>query len=46
MYIKIDEGNHFGIIDIIGSLIEEHECVNEDWIKHKDLLRRQFTIMA
>lgn len=46
VYINIDEGNHFGIIDIVGSLLEERNDDFEDWIKHKDIMKRQFTIMA
>ena len=40
---------HFGIIDIISSLIENGmiiEEIIEDWIKRKDALKRHFTVVA
>ena len=38
-------GDHFGIIDIVGSIL--HSKVDLDnWINHKDLLQRQFTVMS
>ena len=44
-YINIDIGDHFGIIDIVGSAnVNKFDCKN--WIEHKSLLYRQFTIMA
>ena len=44
-YIDIDIGDHFGVIDIIGSAnVSKFELKN--WIEHKNSLYRQFTIMA
>jgi hypothetical protein len=45
-YIKIGEGNHFGLIDIIGSLLEGGHEDFDNWINYKDNIKRQFTIMA
>lgn len=44
-YIDIKIGDHFGIIDIIGSSIN-HEFPISRWFDSKNLLFRQFTIMA
>lgn len=47
-YISINNGNYFGVIDIIGSLLQSengYAKLNE-WVKYKDLIKRQFTIMA
>lgn len=48
-YIDIVVGSQFGIIDIIGSLLQDEEDNLDklnDWIVHKHLLKRQFTTMA
>ena len=48
-YINIDDGMHFGIIDIIASLLENEMVLAEvidDWITRKEILKRQFTVMA
>ena len=48
-YININPGMHFGIIDIIASLLENdmvYADVIDDWITRKTLLKRQFTIIA
>jgi hypothetical protein len=44
-YIKIKEGNHFGIIDIVGSC-QINDVDLSDWYKKKSLLSRQFTIQS
>lgn len=44
-YIEIDEGDHFGVMDIIGSTQEENIDTNE-WYSKKQILKRQFTIQA
>jgi hypothetical protein len=44
-YIGIDIGDHFGIIDIIGSAINNNIPVSK-WYDNKIMLIRQFTIMA
>jgi CRP-like cAMP-binding protein len=44
-YIEIPHGSHFGIIDIVGSILKtQYELDN--WFTHKDQLQRQFTVMA
>lgn len=45
IYIKIKEGDHFGIIDIMGSCHSKGIDLN-DWMNHKAILERQFTVMA
>ena len=48
-YVDIDIGMHFGIIDIISSLIERDmkiEEIIEDWYTRKDLLKRNFTVVT
>ena len=48
MYIKINEGNHFGLVDIIGSMLENNNDFSQinSWTNYRDKLRRQFTVMA
>ena len=45
-YISIDAGSQFGTIDILGSILKHQNSYEmmKDWISHKDLLKRQFTI--
>ena len=41
-YITINNGNYFGVIDIIGSLLQSengYAKLNE-WVKYKDLIKR------
>ena len=38
-YIDIDVGSHFGIIDIVGSILQSKLDL-ENWINHKDILQR------
>ena len=48
-YIDIDNGMHFGVIDIIASLINEDDCLSEildNWISKKEKLKRHFTILS
>ena len=45
-YIEINSGNHFGVMDIIGSVVTNSEVEFENWFIHKDIIHRQFTIMA
>ena len=45
-YIDMEVGSHFGAVDIVGSLLQEGHVDMDDWIKHKDIMKRQFTIMA
>ena len=44
-YIDISIGDSFGIIDIIGSA-QSKDIEFENWFQNKQLLQRQFTIMA
>lgn len=44
-YISIKKGNHFGIIDIVGSCFTQDIPI-EDWFSKRSLLLRQFSIMA
>ena len=45
-YVKINKGNHFGIMDIIGSIVTNNELCQDSWFQRKELIHRQFTIMA
>lgn len=44
-YIDIEEGDHFGIIDIIASILDTNYDL-EQWYGHLDVLQRQFTVMC
>lgn len=44
-YIEIEIGDQFGVIDIVGSAINNDFSVNS-WFEYKNLLFRQFTVMA
>lgn len=44
-YIEISIGNHFGIIDIVGSILKT-KFELDTWFSHKDILQRQFTVMS
>lgn len=46
MYIKLVKGIHFGVLDIVGSFLEDDSFDIDTWISHKGRLRRQFTIQA
>ena len=45
-YIKVSEGNHFGIVDIVGSqlLIENQDL--DQWFGNRNNLIRHFTVMT
>lgn len=50
-YITIEVGQHFGAIDIPASIFHKFEPDElhdwmDSWYRHKDILRRQFTVMA
>ena len=48
-YIDIDIGMHFGVIDIIASLLSDDECLSElleNWITKKEKLKRHFTVIS
>lgn len=44
MYIKLYKGQHFGMVDIMGSFIENDDFDIDNWIQYKDSLKRQFSI--
>ena len=46
MYIKIPKGAQIGVVDIVGSILQGDLEDMDDWIKHKDVMKRQFTVMA
>ena len=39
VYIEISVGSHFGIVDIIASILQSQYDL-DNWINHKDLLQR------
>ena len=45
-YIDFQLGSHFGVIDIVGSILSNDDCDMENWGRKKELLRRQFTAMS
>lgn len=45
IYINIQEGDHFGIIDLLGSC-SNNFLDHNDWISRKTMLQCQFTIQA
>lgn len=44
-FIEIYVGAHFGIVDIVGSILQAKLDL-DSWISNKDLLQRQFTVMS
>jgi len=46
-YISVDDGDHFGLIDIIGSQFEiENDNNLDNWYNNRHELRRHFTIQT
>ena len=45
-YVNINKGNHFGIMDILGSIVTNNDLYLESWFERKEIIHRQFTIMA
>ena len=43
MYIEINRGHQFGISCIVGSFSENNDFDLDNWISHRDKLKRQFT---
>ena len=39
-YVNIYRGSHFGVIDIIGSVVTNDELEFENWFLHKDSMHR------
>ena len=46
MYVTLNRGGHFGVSDILGSLIEKGNFHIDDWIKCRENLKRQFTVQC
>lgn len=45
-YINLTDGHHFGIIDIVGSILQNDNFQFDDWVTHQDKIKRNFTVMA
>ena len=45
-YVDYKIGNTFGVVDIIGSTLSQENMELDEWFLRKDLLKRQFTVMA
>jgi hypothetical protein len=45
-YIRVENGDHFGIIDIIGTQLESDRGRLENWFENKSNLKRFFSIQA
>lgn len=45
VYILINQGATFGVIDIVGSVLQNNHNM-EEWMQYKDSLKHQFTTMA
>jgi len=44
MYVKINDGHHFGVSCIIGSFLDDEEFDLNNMIAKKDKMKRLFTI--
>jgi hypothetical protein len=44
-YLKVEEGLSFGLVDIIGSTLQNGLALDE-WFNRKDLMKRQFSNQA
>ena len=40
MYVTLERGGHFGVSCILGSFIENGDFHIDNWIKHRDCLKR------
>jgi hypothetical protein len=45
-YIRIEPGDHFGVIDIIGTQLEHDKGKLENWFENKNNLKRFFSVQA
>jgi hypothetical protein len=45
-YIRIEHGDHFGVIDIIGTQLENDDGMLENWFENKNNLKRFFSVQA
>ena len=43
MYIKFNEGCHFGILDIVSFFVENDDLDAKNWAQYQDGLKRNFT---
>ena len=44
--MSILKGNHFGLVDILGSIFKNEDMSLEDWFFRKDKMKRHFTTMS
>ena len=45
-YINVSLGYHFGMEDLVQSVISNEEISQSDWIAHKEKLVRSFTVIG
>ena len=45
-YIQINTGDHYGVIDIIGSISQTEDFEIYNWYDQRSNIKRQFTYMA
>jgi hypothetical protein len=45
-YINVTVGYHFGMEDLVGSIIKNNDIHQDDWMSNKDKLIRQFTVIG
>jgi hypothetical protein len=45
-YVNLLKGNHFGFIDILGSVFKNEDISLEEWFFRKDKMKRHFTLMS
>ena len=45
-YINITLGYHFGMEDLVNSVINHDDIKQNDWISHKEYLNRSFTVVG
>jgi len=45
-YINVNKGNHFGLVDILGSIFKNEDIDLEDWFLRKEKMKRHFTLMS
>jgi hypothetical protein len=45
-YINITLGYHFGMEDLVHSVINNDDIMMSDWVSHKERLTRAFTVVG
>jgi hypothetical protein len=45
-YVNVQKGNHFGFVDILGSIFKNEDVSMEDWFFRKDKMKRHFTLRS